>query len=374
MTDWVGVLKQNQKQDFKKYLNYLSDILTLNNKNIIKDAKTFSDILNFSCNAFIDNYFIKKETKIELNKIFIDNKIVHDFKLYKEINIVTDYFIKNNMELNIKENEKDIIYISILLRIASTINYNLNYFNKDIKVANLINEYINLYTKIDFISKTNEESKYKDLLIKLVNKKIEKETKFVSLFDKPYSFNKYIRINEEKPVYIAQYNYYIKKLEEYDPRPIKSIYDDLNVEDNFTLICLELSMITLLKEIIVKNYVSTYLVPIKKGFFNKSENVNQLKTIYQYDIVKDNINVLINYNELDRDLAALLKRNNINYYIYCDKASTITEFDEKNKYVFSKEFTKKHQLKATGNDVIETLNVYLKDNDILYLKNKESKK
>ena len=70
MTDWVGVLKQNQKQNFNKYLNYLSNILTLNNKNIIKDAKTFSDILNFSCNAFIDNYFIKKETKIELNKIF----------------------------------------------------------------------------------------------------------------------------------------------------------------------------------------------------------------------------------------------------------------------------------------------------------------
>ena len=102
MTDWVGVLKQNQKQDFNKYLNYLSNILTLNNKNIIKDTKTFSDILNFSGDTFTDNYFIKKETKIELNNFFIDNKIVHDFKLHKEINIVLDYFIKNNMELDRK--------------------------------------------------------------------------------------------------------------------------------------------------------------------------------------------------------------------------------------------------------------------------------
>lgn len=373
MTDWVGALKENHKQNLNKYLNYLSNILILNNKNILKDTKTFSDILKFSCNTFIDRYFIKKNISIKIDDTF-NNKIIKDFKLYKELEIVKEYFVKNNIISEIDKNEKDIIYISILLKIASEINYNLNYFNKEIKVAPLINEYINLYSKIDFITKSEEESKYKDLLIKFVNQKIVKETKLINIFDSPGSFNKYIRINEDEQVYIAQYNYYIKELETFDPRPIKSIYDALNVEDNFTLICLELTMITLLKEIIVKNYISKYLVPVKTSFFKNTENINKLKTIYQYEMVKDNINILINYNELDKNLLGMLKRNNISYYIYCNKTSSITEFDEKENYVFSKEFTKKHQIKPSKNSIIETLNVYLKDNDILFLKNKESKK
>lgn len=375
MTDWVSVYKKNKKNNLYQYMSLISNILSIDNKRILGSKKRTSEILEKVTGLYIEKKYLNINKELNISNMFIENKYINEFNLNKEIYSTIEYFIKNGIALDIKNNEKDIILIAVFLKLALDLDNLTNPFLKDkLNISNLVLEFINLYHKIDFIYLIDQGKKNTKLLIEAVKSNLVREKKFFDLLTNNNSFNKYIRINENIPYYIVQFNYYIEELETFDPKPIKSIYENSSTEESFTLISIELAIITLLKEIANKKKPSTYLIPIKINYFKKDKNTKELKALFELKAIKQKIKLLINYNDLNHDILNILKRNKIDYYIYCNKNATITEFEETEKYIFSKEFIKKHQLEAASNVILETINVYMKDNDILFLNSRENKK
>lgn len=374
MNDWISVYKKNKKTNLYQYMYLISNILSIDNKKILGSKKRTSEILEKICEIYIDEIYLNNNKKINLSNMFIENKYIDDYKLHKEIYSVIKFFIKNHIVLDIKNNEKDIILIAVFIKLAIELDSLTNPFtNEKINIYNLATEYINLYHKIDFIYLIDQGKKNTKLLIDAIKINFVKEKKFFSILTSDNSFNKYIRINENVPYYITQYNYYIKSLENYNPKPIKNVYETSKIDEQFTFISIELAVITLVKEIAVQKDLSTFLIPVKLDFFEKDKNIKDLKSIFELKIINKKIKILINYDDINNNLLNILKRNKIDYYIYCNKNATITNFEENEKYVFSKEFIKKYQLEARNNVILETINVYMKDNDILFLKGKENK-
>lgn len=374
MTDWFSVYKKNKKNNLYQYMFLLSNILSIDNKKILGNKKITSEILEKLCEIYLDNVYTNYIKKINLSNMFFENKYIDDFKLNIEAFIVIDYFIKNNIVLDLKDNENDIILISIFIKLANELDNLTNPFNNEkININDLVIEYLNLYQQIDFIYLEDSGNKNTKLLIDMIKINLIKEKKFFKLLTNENSFNKYIRINEKLSYYIVQYNYYIEELENYDYRPIKKVYETSGTEQHFSIISIELAIITLLKEMAIKKKLSTFLIPVKINFLKKDKNIKDLKSIFELDVINKKIKLLINYNDIDNNLLSMLKRNKIDYFIYCNKNSSITDFEEKEKYVFSKEFIKKHQLEGASNVILETINVYMKDNDILFLNSKEIK-
>lgn len=364
MTDWFNVYKENKLKNLLNFITYTSKLLTLDEKNIL--TKNQEEILKEITNIHLNKNYIKTPNKKEYINLFIESDYITNFNLENEISTIIDYFINENIIFDIKENEKDVIYLAVLLKITFRVDTLTNPFLKENpNINNIVMEYINFYTKIKYIF-INEEGKNitKDLLNE-IKKVRENQIKFFNTWNNLNSFNKYIRINEDKAYYLSQYNYYISDLEKYDPKPIKSIYETSTIEDNFTNIGLELTLITLLKEIAASKVPSTYLMPVKKRYLENKNNINELKKISN-----NKIKLLINYSDLDDNLEDNLIRNNINYFIYCSKNSDILEFKDDKNYLLSKEFMKLHQVKIKPNMILETINVFMKDTDILYLKNK----
>lgn len=375
MTDWVSVYKKNKKNNLYQYMILISNILSIDNKKILGSKKRTSEILEKVVSLYVDKNYINDNKNINISNMFIENRFIEEYNLHKEIYATIEYFIKNSIVLDIKNNEKDIILIAVFIKLATDLDKLTNPFIKDkLNINNLVLEYINLYHKIDFIYLIDQGKKNTKLLIEEIKTNTVREKKFFNLLTNDNSFNKYIRINEDIPFYLVQYNYYIEALESFDPKPIKNVYENSGADENFTLISIELAIITLLKEIAVKKNISTYLIPIKINYLKKDKNIKELKSLFELKTIKQKIKLLINYNEIDDDLLSIMKRNKIDYYIYCNKTSAITQFEDTEKYVFSKEFIKLYQLEQAKNVILETINVYMKDNDILFLKSKESKR
>lgn len=370
MTDWVSVYIRNKKNSLYQYVTIISKIISADNRKILNSKRRSSEIFEKIINIYVDKYFLKTKNKLNnLSKLFIDSKYIDDYELNNEISATTEYFIKNNMAFEIEENQKDIILIAVFIKMAVNIDNLVNPFVKEkLNINNIILQYLDYYHKIEFIFLIDQGKKNTKELIELVKLNVRKEKSFFDLLTSKNSFNKYIRISEEENYYIAQYNYYIEELEKYDIKPIKNVYETRGIDDSFALLSLDLVNITLMKEYSVKKALSYFFLPIKKSFFTKEKNIRELKMILKSKIVSKQIKLLINYNEITSELSGMLNRNKFDYYIYCSKDSTINEIDPNQKYLYSKEFIKRYQMEKADNVILETINVYMEDNDILSLK------
>lgn len=375
MTDWVSVYFKSKKNNLYQYTDLISKIISIDNKRILSNKKRATEIFEKVIDLYIDKYYFGKRKKINLNDVFIQSEYIDQYDLNDIISIIIEVFIASGIILDIKNNDKEIILIAVIVKMAIQLNQLTNpYLGSNQNFNSSALNFINKYHKIDFIYLIDQGKKNTRLLIEQVKENHFKEKEFFNLLTHDNSFNKYIRINENLPLYIVQYNYYISDLEKFDPRPIKDVYETSGVGDNFLLISIELVLITLLKEASSKKELNTYLIPVKESFFNKEKNIRMLRNLYHLDIIKGKIKVLINYDDLTTQLQGMLKRNKIDYYIYCNQNAEITKFDENEKYILSKAFIKKHQIEKLENTIFETINVFFKDDDILSLKKKESKK
>ena len=246
----------------------------------------------------------------------------------------------------------------------SSINYN-----------NQVYEYIDDYHKINFIFLIDSGKKNVKKLIESIKKSASKEKEIYESLSDKNSFNKYIKINNEKDLYITQYNYYIEELEKYDSEQSQKIYFQKNIDDNFTIISAQLAVSTLLKELQAKRNLSTFLIPIKKKFLNKEKNIKEYKKLLESKITSKYIKLLIDNNEATADLIEQLNNYELDYYIYCNKETIIEKIDQNIKYIFSKEFMKNNQIIVTKQDniILETMNDFIEDEELVYGNEKENK-
>ena len=374
MTDLVGVYCKSKNKTFIEYVGLISKIISVDHKKFLGNKRKADEIIAGIVDIYVDKYLFVSDLKYDMSKMFIQNNYINEYGLTREVNVIAEYFMKNKMIFDIDKNEKEIILMAVYLQMANKLDILTSPFNeKGINFNNMIFKYLDEYHKIDFIFLVDQGKKSTKLLIDSVKRNAIKENKVFETLTSKKSFNKYIKITSEDN-YITQYNYYIDELDDYDAKQSTKLYLNKNIDDKFTLISTELVMVSLLKEFSIRKNLSTFFIPIKKKFLLKEKNIKELSKIFTTKINNRHIKILINYNELDNKLIEVLKSENIDFYVYCNKTTILKSIDINQKYIFSKEFLKNSQIVIGKEDnvIIETSNIFAEDNELVSLKNKEN--
>ncbi|MDD2207809.1 MAG: hypothetical protein PHG03_01610 [Bacilli bacterium] len=367
-TDLIGAYSKYKNSCLNEYINLISRIISVDHKKILGNKRRSAEIYAGVIDIYLKKYLLINEVRYDLSKIFIESPYIDEYNLTKEINAISEYFMKNNIIFDLVRNEEEIILMASLLQMALALDELATNFSKTgTNYNNIIHKMLNKYHKINYIFLIDEGKKNTKELINLVKKKsiLEKDL-YETLTDKN-SFNKYILINKKTPIYITQYNYYIEELEKYDTKEASKIYFKKNIDDDFTLISVGTAINTLTKEIQSRKKLSTFLIPIKKKFFDKEKNTREYKKLISSNITSKCIKLLIDCNEIDDNLIRKLKTNKLDYYIYCNKGSILNKVEEHAKYIFSKEFMKNNQIIVADNEniIVETTNIFMEDKDFI---------
>ncbi len=377
MTDLVSVYSKNKNKTFNEYIDLISKIISVDHKKILGNKRRAKEILEGIVEIYIEKYLLITEVKFDISKIFIESSYIDKYKLTKEINAISEYFMKNNIIFDLVNNEKEIILMAVYLQMAN----NLDILTTDVKTKgtnynNYIFKLLDYYHKVKFIFLVDQNKKNTRDLIDLVKRRASIEKELSEVLTDKNSFNKYIKINENHDKYITQYNYYIEELEKYDSNQSQKIYFKRNIDDDFTLISAQLAVASLVKLIQARKSLPVFLIPIKKKFLTKEKNIRDYKKLLDSKITKKCIKLLINYNEISEDLLRIVKQNKLDYFIYCNKGTVIEKIDQNTKYIFSKEFMKNSQIIITKEDniITETINVFMEDEDLILKNEKENKK
>ena len=377
MTDLVSVYSKNKNKTFNEYIDLISKIISVDHKKILGNKRRAKEILEGIVEIYIEKYLLITEVKFDISKIFIESSYIDKYKLTKEINAISEYFMKNNIIFDLVNNEKEIILMAVYLQMAN----NLDILTTDVKTKgtnynNYIFKLLDYYHKVKFIFLVDQNKKNTRDLIDLVKRRASTEKELSDVLTDKNSFNKYIKINENHDKFITQYNYYIEELEKYDSNQSQKIYFKRNIDDDFTLISAQLAVASLVKLIQARKSLPVFLIPIKKKFLTKEKNIRHYKRLLDSKITKKCIKLLINYNELSEDLLRIVKQNKLDYFIYCNKGTVIEKIDQNTKYIFSKEFMKNSQIIITKEDniITETINVFMEDEDLILKNEKENKK
>ena len=361
IADLINAYSKYKLITLAEYVNLISQIISVDHKKILRNKKRAAEIMSDIIDIYITRYLFA-ELKFDISKIFIESPYIDEYKLTKEINAIYDYFMKHNMVFDLAKNEQEIILMAVYLQMALKLDELTCKINESsINYNNQVYEYIDDYHKINFIFLIDSGKKNVKKLIESIKKSASKEKEIYESLSDKNSFNKYIKINNEKDLYITQYNYYIEELEKYDSEQSQKIYFQKNIDDNFTIISAQLAVSTLLKELQAKRNLSTFLIPIKKKFLNKEKNIKEYKKLLESKITSKYIKLLIDNNEATADLIEQLNNYELDYYIYCNKETIIEKIDQNIKYIFSKEFMKNNQIIVTKQDniILETMNDFI---------------
>lgn len=375
IADLINAYSKYKLITLAEYVNLISQIISVDHKKILRNKKRAAEIMSDIIDIYITRYLFA-ELKFDISKIFIESPYIDEYKLTKEINAIYDYFMKHNMVFDLAKNEQEIILMAVYLQMALKLDELTCKINESsINYNNQVYEYIDDYHKINFIFLIDSGKKNVKKLIESIKKSASKEKEIYESLSDKNSFNKYIKINNEKDLYITQYNYYIEELEKYDSEQSQKIYFQKNIDDNFTIISAQLAVSTLLKELQAKRNLSTFLIPIKKKFLNKEKNIKEYKKLLESKITSKYIKLLIDNNEATADLIEQLNNYELDYYIYCNKETIIEKIDQNIKYIFSKEFMKNNQIIVTKQDniILETMNDFIEDEELVYGNEKENK-
>ena len=376
IADLINAYSKNKNKTLNEYLNLISKIISVDHKKILGNKKRAAEILAGIVEIYIDKYLLITEVKYDISKIFIESSYIDEFKFTKEINAISEYFMKNNIIFDLVKNEQEIILMAAYLQMALYLDeLTCTVKETGINYNNTIYKYIDNYHKISFIFLIDEGKKNTKKLIDLVKQNAAKEQEIYEILTDKNSFNKYIKIDKNLNLYITQYNYYIEELEKYDSQQSQKIYFNKNIDDYFTIISAQIAVSTLVKELQAKKSLSTLLIPIKKKFLSKEKNIKEYKKLLDSKISSKCLKLLINYSEATNDLLEKLKHHKLDYYIYCNKGAVVETINQNTKYIFSKEFMKNNQIIVTKQDniIVETINIFMEDEELIFGNEKENK-
>lgn len=322
-----------------QYSVHLSKILGMEKNKLWHKKKDIENSLNYIIKDYFKN--IDKTPDRNLVRCFINNKDILKYKIDRELQSTLNYFIENERVFEIKAYENEIILCSIILYIANNLDISTSPYtiNKN-NYKTILLSYLEKFNKIDFINIIDDGKKNTNILLELIKTNVRKERRIYELLNSNTSFNKYIDISKSDMYYLTQYNYSLSNIKEIEEGAIKYIFDKDDYENKFTLISLDLVITTLMKLLSVRKFNKKFFIPIKQKFLLDDNYLNKIKGINKYSYLKNNIVLLINYNDLNTDVEN--KLNSFNYYVYASKNTRFNSdiFDKKNNYLVSNDFYK----------------------------------
>lgn len=325
-----------------QYSILLSKIIGVEKNKFWHKRKDTEETLDY----IINDYFSKISTSIDkdLVRCFIQNKDISKYNIDRELYSVINYFIDKGRVFEIKVYEREIILCAIVIYIANKLDISTSPYmiNKNNYKTILIN-YLERFNKSKFVNIIDDGKKNTNILLEQVKTNVKKERKIYELLNSNISLNKYIDISKENTYYISQYNYSVPNIKDIDKGAVNYIFDNENYDNRFTLISMDLVIVTFMKLLSVRKFNKTFFIPIKSKFI-LSDSINKLKVLNKNKYLKKNINLLINYNDLTEEIINILDKHDINYYVYASKNTNITyELDTTNNYLISNDFYTKYK-------------------------------
>lgn len=373
-------------ENYNDYLNYkiktvyqystqLSKILGIEKNKFWHKRKDIETTLDF----IIKDYFnrMTKEVDKDLIHCFINNKDISKYHLDREIQSTLNYFIENERAFEIKVFEKEIILCAITIYIANNLDISTSPYtiNKN-NYKTILLSYLEKFNKISYIDIIDDGKKNTNILLEMIKTNVRKERRIFELLNSNISFNKYIDISKEDIYYLTQYNYSVPNIKDVDSNAANYIFDKDNFANKFSLISIDLVITTFMKLLSVRKFNKTFFIPIKKNFLLDDNSLNKIKLINKYKYLKENIILLINYNDIDELVLKNLNKYNLNYYIYASKNTKVdSNILEKDKnYLVSKEFYNEYKeiidelKKEKQNIIVESFDSVLTDRMIIEAK------
>lgn len=352
-----------------QYSILLSKILGIEKNKLWHKKKDIEDSLNY----VINDYFIKIYNPVDKNivRCFIDNKEITKYKLDRELYSVISYFIDKQKAFEIKISEREIILCAIVVYIANKIDISTSpYTINKVNYKTILLNYLEKFNKISFINIIDDGKKNTNILLELIKTNVRKERKIYELLNSNISFNKYIDISKENNYYITQYNYSVPGLKDLNNGAVSYIFNKDNYDNKFTIISAELVVVTLMKLLSVRKFNKIFFIPIKEKFLKDDQSLNKIKNLNKNKYLNKHIILLINYDDLNKEIINKLKSYKLNYYVYASKKTIINEIDNNEKYLVSKDYYNSHKeiiddkLKEKVEIIIEAFDGLVLDREI----------
>ena len=285
-----------KKKTILSYSKLIETLVSTSNNKIWKNRKEFDILCKNIINEYVNKYLFNEEEIYKDDGIDIDIKSKELDKIFLSI---SDYFKKINSLDRINNNKKETLLLTMIIYSASNLDKINSPFNVNIDYLETINKLFQDYNEMKlFKVKSNYETQL-GKLIELLKTNRYKEKRLFEILSSPISYNKYVSVSKEKELYIAEYNYYIKGIENYSKSEITKVFDNKCVYDDFCFISLDLISITILKEISLRKKVSGYAIVMYKNFYKKVKNL--IRFDKDMGSLKKKISLLINYNDYVSD-------------------------------------------------------------------------
>lgn len=325
-----------------QYSILLSKIIGVDKNKFWHKKKDIEDSLDY----IINDYFSKFSSSIDkdLVRCFIQNKDISKYNIDRELYSVINYFIDNGRAFEIKVYEREIILCAIVVYIANKLDISTSPYmiNKNNYKTILIN-YLERFNKSKLVNIIDDGKKNTNILLELVKTNVKKERKIYELLNSNISLNKYIDISKENIYYISQYNYSVPNIKDIDKGAVNYIFDNENYDNKFTLISMDLVIVTFMKLLSVRKFNKVFFIPVKSKFL-MSDCLVKLKVLSKNKYLKKNIYLLINYDDISDSVISLLDKYDINYYVYASKNTNIAyELDTTFNYLISNDFYIKYK-------------------------------
>ena len=331
-----------------QYSILLSKILGIDKNKLWHKKKTTEDSLNYIINDYFNKITVAFPETIpvdkELVRCFINNKEISKYNIDRELDSVITYFIDKERAFEIKVYEKEIILCAIVIYIANNIDISTSpYTINKVNYKTILLNYLEKFNKTTFVHIIDDGKKNTNILLELIKTNVRKERKIYELLNSNISFNKYIDISKENNYYITQYNYSVPGLKDINNGAVNYIFKKDGYDNKFTIISVELVVVTLMKLLSVRKFNKIFFIPIKKKFLLDDTYFNKIKNLNKNKYLKNRIMLLINYDDIDEIILTRLKKSKLNYYIYASKNTKVKDLDNNERYLISKDFYQDHK-------------------------------
>ena len=320
-----------------EYSILLTKIIGINKNKLWHSKKNIEESLKWIINDYFNS--INKMANNNIIRLFINDKDISKYKIDKELFSSINYFIVNEKGFEIKAYEKEIILASSIIHIANMLDIETSpYKETKNNYRTVLINYIEKFNKIPYFNLIDDGKKRTVELLELMKEKVKNERRLFETLTSQVSFNKYLDISQENKYYLTQYNYSISDLKTIDDFAIKKVYEDEKINQEFTIVSKDLILITLMKLFSIRKMRKIFFLPIKASYLTSDRFIREIKNINKNILLNKYLKLLIDYNDIDSEIEKLLKYQNIDYYIYCNKVTNINEQIIGNNFIISSEF------------------------------------
>lgn len=301
--DIISLFLNRKKQNISQYTEFFVQYTLKGN---IKLNKIISKIVEI----YIDHFYLEKNLDFTLLMPYFEIKKTSE-SLMKDILLSSVIFYKNSgLEKQIERDIKTIVILSNLIYLSLVLDSCVNeYEHEKIPVEKRIEFYVEKYQDKIRVPKENLELLVNDLTTQ-IKKDVIAEKKFWKNITTPNYILTLTHSLKNSHYVFVDYHYDIKMLSRYTKEEIEKTRLTKGINDDILTIYLEQLSVLILKDLLSKNYDDYLCIHIYGDYFNKNKNLMNLKRIFEnssvkkhlifcfeFETIKDNINVLKYLNE-----------------------------------------------------------------------------